>query len=292
MARLRDNGLTIVLLLLFAASIVGQWVAGWHVALEDAARHHQPGLSIWAYSGSPQFLSSVFENWESEFLQMSAYVVLTAMLVQRGSSESRDPDAPPRDADLAAQALKPGAPAVLRKGRLARALYARSLGLMLAMLFLASFILHWTQSARRRRGSARAWRGRSFHLRLSRRPRSVVRILPELAERIFIHRRAGVVVDLPSPERVARIEARRGAARGDGLVTAHGKEARGGLTCLVARTPGLKFARCANLMPERRNKCARRASKVRRPVAGAFPSHRAGFADARYMTPGPCPGGR
>lgn len=148
MTRLKDNGLTIVLLLLFAASIVGHWVTGWHVALADAARHHQPGLSLWAYGGSPQFLSSVFENWESEFLQMSAYVVLTAMLVQRGSSESRGPDAPLRDADLAAQARKPGAPAVLRKGRLARALYARSLGLVLAMLFLASFILHWTQSAR------------------------------------------------------------------------------------------------------------------------------------------------
>jgi glycerol uptake facilitator-like aquaporin len=148
MTRLRDNGLTIVLLILFAASIFGQWVAGWHVALEDAARHHQPGLSIWAYSASPQFLSSVFENWESEFLQMSAYVVLTAMLVQRGSSESRDPDAPPRDADLGSQALQPGAPAILRKGRLARAFYARSLGLALALLFLASFILHWTQSAR------------------------------------------------------------------------------------------------------------------------------------------------
>ena len=148
MSRFKDNSLTIVLLLLFAASIAGQWLTGWHVALEDAARHHQPGLSLLAYSASPRFLSSVFENWESEFLQMSAYVVLTAMLVQRGSSESRDPDAPPRDADVAAQSRKPGAPAILRKGRLARALYARSLGLVLALLFVASFVLHWTQSAR------------------------------------------------------------------------------------------------------------------------------------------------
>ena len=148
MSRFKDNSLTIVLLLLFAASIVGQWLTGWRVALEDAARHHQPGLSLLAYSASPRFLSSVFENWESEFLQMSAYVVLTAMLVQRGSSESRDPDAPPRDDDVAAQSRKPGAPAILRKGRLARALYARSLGLVLALLFVASFVLHWTQSAR------------------------------------------------------------------------------------------------------------------------------------------------
>jgi hypothetical protein len=145
---LRDNGLTIVLLLLFAVSIVGQWLTGWHVALEDAHRHNLARLSLMAYTVSPQFLSSVFENWESEFLQMSAYVVLTAFLFQRGSSESKDPDSPPRDGNLAEQALKPGAPAILRKGRLARALYAQSLGIVLATLFVLSFLMHWTQSAR------------------------------------------------------------------------------------------------------------------------------------------------
>lgn len=99
--RLRDNGLTIVLMVFFAASIVGQWVAGWHVANEDAVRHGGPLMSMSAYARSPEFLSSVFENWESEFLQMSAYVVLTAMLFQRGSAESKDPDkSEPRDQNL------------------------------------------------------------------------------------------------------------------------------------------------------------------------------------------------
>lgn len=148
MRLIRDNSLTIVLMLLFAGSIAGHWIAGWHVATEDAVRHGQAALSLGAYTISPEFLSSVFENWESEFLQMSAYVVLTAILVQRGSSESKDPDAPPRDRDLAAQGLKPAAPAALRAGRLARALYARSLGIALALLFLMSFVLHWTQSAK------------------------------------------------------------------------------------------------------------------------------------------------
>jgi hypothetical protein len=145
---LKDHSLTIVLLLLFAGSIFGQWLSGWHVALEDATRHHLPAVSLIAYTVSPEFLSSVFENWESEFLQMSAYVMLTAFLFQRGSSESRDPDDPPRDEDLASQALLPGAPAILRKGRLARAIYAHSLGLALGMLFIATFIMHWIQSAR------------------------------------------------------------------------------------------------------------------------------------------------
>ena len=147
MRLLRDNSLTIVLMLLFAASFLGQWLTGWRVAVEDAMRHNQPILSLGSYTLSAEFLSSVFENWESEFLQMSAYVILTASLVQRGSAESRDPDSPPRDNDLAAQAAKPGAPSILRWGPVARALYARSLGIALGLLFVLSFIMHWTQSA-------------------------------------------------------------------------------------------------------------------------------------------------
>jgi hypothetical protein len=145
----RDNGLTIALMTLFAASILGQWVAGWHVANDDALRHGEPLMSLWAYAISPDFLSSVFENWESEFLQMSAYVVLTAILFQRGSAESKDPDeTESRDRDLATQARKPDAPSILRWGPIWRALYARSLGIALALLFLASFLIHWTQSAK------------------------------------------------------------------------------------------------------------------------------------------------
>lgn len=145
---LKDNSLTLVLLTLFLISILGHWLTGWQVANQDALRHGEAVMSPIAYAVSAKFLSTVFENWESEFLQMAAYVVLTAMLIQRGSAESRKPDAPERDSNLEAEGLRPGAPAPLRMGRLARALYARSLGLVLALLFLTSFTLHWVQSAR------------------------------------------------------------------------------------------------------------------------------------------------
>jgi hypothetical protein len=84
MARLfRNNGLTIALLALFLATVTGQWIAGWHVDNEELTRHGEAAISLGAYTIDPAFLSSVFANWESEFLQMSAYVVLTAMLIQR-----------------------------------------------------------------------------------------------------------------------------------------------------------------------------------------------------------------
>jgi membrane protein implicated in regulation of membrane protease activity len=148
MAKLfKNNGLTLALILLFLASIVGQWISGWMVENESLTRHGQETISLAAYALDNEFISSVFENWESEFLQMSAYVVLTAMLIQKGSSESRDPDDPPRDEDLEAQARKPGAPRILRAGPAWRWIYAHSLGLALFMLFLISFGLHWWNSA-------------------------------------------------------------------------------------------------------------------------------------------------
>jgi hypothetical protein len=145
---LRNNSLTIVLMLLFAASIIGQWLTGWHVENEELARHGEEAISLGQYLWDPNFISTVFENWESEFLQMSAYVVLTAILIQKGSAESKAPDEPPRDADLDKQASKPGAPRILRAGAAARWLYAHSLGLTLFLLFIASFVIHWMGSAR------------------------------------------------------------------------------------------------------------------------------------------------
>lgn len=145
---LRDNGLTIVLMLLFLGSIIGQWLMGWRFENEELARHGQPLITLGQYATDAQFLSSVFENWESEFLQMAVFVVLTAWLIQKGSAESNAPGDPPRDADLDEQARKPGAAAILRTGWFGRSVYANSLGLVLALLFVLSFVLHWIFSAR------------------------------------------------------------------------------------------------------------------------------------------------
>lgn len=148
MRLLRDNGLTIVLMLLFGFSVTGHLIAGWRLQTDEAMRHGQHALTLLAYAQSAEFISSVFENWESEFLQMASYVMLTAVLFQKGSAESRDPASPTGEDELDAQKFNPHAPAVLRWGPLWRELYARSLGLALTALFIFSFVIHWTQSAR------------------------------------------------------------------------------------------------------------------------------------------------
>ena len=142
---IKDNSLTLVLMLMFAASLVGQWLTGWRVAVEDLQRHGQAAIGPLIYLSDPMFISTVFENWESEFLQMAVYVVLTAFLIQRGSSESKDPDAPERDR-LPSRNSK--APRFARVGGALGWLYAHSLGIALGLLFVASFLLHWTFSAK------------------------------------------------------------------------------------------------------------------------------------------------
>ena len=138
---LRNNGLSLVLSALFLVALAGQSVAGHRRYNDDQREHGQPALSYPAYLATPEFLEATMENWESEFLQMAAYVALTAMLFQKGSAESKAPDkqAP---VDRRPDPRRPGAPGPVRRGGLALAFYRHSLSLAFAALFLMSFSLH------------------------------------------------------------------------------------------------------------------------------------------------------
>lgn len=136
---LRDNGLTIALAAMFLFSVSGMIWSGHAVHNEALRQHGAAGIGVLAYLGSGEFLSALFENWESEFLQMSAYVMLTAVLFQRGSAESRDPDDPDRAGDELPEAARKRRPVLSW-------LYSHSLGIALAALFVVSFGLHWWAS--------------------------------------------------------------------------------------------------------------------------------------------------
>jgi hypothetical protein len=86
---LRDNGLSLTLFGLFLVCIVGQAVSGWRAQIEELRIHGQPLIGFFGYLTTGHFLSATFENWESEFLQMAVYVLVTVFLFQKGSSESK-----------------------------------------------------------------------------------------------------------------------------------------------------------------------------------------------------------
>lgn len=139
----RNNGLSIVLLGIFLATLFGQSITGFEVYNDEQRDHRQPQITFGAYLTTGHYIEAVFENWESEFLQDAAYVVLTVYLFQRGSSESKDPDqeeavdADPRDLDDDSEAPWP-----VRRGGIWLRMYENSLFLIFIALFLGAFALH------------------------------------------------------------------------------------------------------------------------------------------------------
>jgi hypothetical protein len=140
---LRDNGLSLTMFGLFLLLLLGHSVVGYYEYNADQHAHRQPAVRYGTYVTSGHFWVTVFENWESEFLQMAAYVILTALLFQRGSAESKDPDAPEAvDEDPRHHQQNPKAPGPVRQRGVALKLYAHSLSITLGLLFCFSFLGH------------------------------------------------------------------------------------------------------------------------------------------------------
>ena len=83
-----DNALLIVLMGFFLLFWIAQAGSGWAVHNKELEELKQHTLTLAQYLASSHFWSATAENWESEFLQLAAYVVLTIHLKQRGSAES------------------------------------------------------------------------------------------------------------------------------------------------------------------------------------------------------------
>ena len=147
---LRENGLSIVWLgLFFITFIFGQSVVGHREYNNDQKEHGRPEVAYTEYLLSPHFAEATMENWESEFLQMFLFIVLTACLYQKGSAESKKLDEEEAvDRDPRASKDKQDAPWPVRHGGFILKLYEHSLSLAFLLLFLLSFLAHAAGGAR------------------------------------------------------------------------------------------------------------------------------------------------
>lgn len=137
---LRRHGLSLVMLGgFFVVFFVGQIFTGHRDYNAARAKHGASTASLGEYLQSGHFAEATAENWESEFLQMFVYVAATAFLYQKGSAESKDPDA--RHPHHCTQA-RPDSPWPVRRGGWWLRLYEHSLSLALLTLFLAAFTWH------------------------------------------------------------------------------------------------------------------------------------------------------
>ncbi|MDR0182162.1 DUF6766 family protein [Lysobacter arvi] len=143
---LRNNGLSLVLLACLILPLIGQTLTGHEVYNDELVREGGAPLSLAQYLTSGHLVSSIFENWESEFLQMGMYVLLTVALRQKGSAESRPMSEPDEDEPT----LEPGPkPWPVRVGGFWLTLYRHSLAIAFGLLFALSFVLHLSGSWRR-----------------------------------------------------------------------------------------------------------------------------------------------
>jgi len=141
------NALSLACFAFFAVFLVAQSLTGWHSAVADAIGHGGASFSYWHYLTTGHFAEATFENWESEFLQMGAFILLTAFLLQKGSGESKQDHDDPRDEDPRHHRDDPDAPWPVRRGGAWLRIYENSLLIAFAVLFLGSFVGHLVSGA-------------------------------------------------------------------------------------------------------------------------------------------------
>ena len=82
-------GLSLAFCILFLTSWAAHGVAEWQVYTDQQTSHNQP-TELGDFAA--EFAQSTLENWQSEFLQLFSFVVMSALLIHRGSAESKDGD--------------------------------------------------------------------------------------------------------------------------------------------------------------------------------------------------------
>jgi hypothetical protein len=137
-----DHSLSIVLFALFFVFIAGLSVTGHRHENNELEIHGQTTMAYAEYLRSPEFGEAVFENWESEFLQMGALVVFTIWFRQKGSADSKKLKGENAVDTESRYSIIHASTWSNRKKAIKSAIYGNSLSLALFSLFIISFVLH------------------------------------------------------------------------------------------------------------------------------------------------------
>nr|WP_295926788.1 DUF6766 family protein [uncultured Dyadobacter sp.] len=135
------NGLSIVFISLFIAALIAQAFFGWKQHNDELMQLGAGPIAFKPYLSSGHFFSSTFENFQSEFLQMALYVILTISLRQIGSAESKDL-VKAEEVDREPDPSKADAPGPVKRGGWQLWLYQHSLSITFVLLFVLSWIGH------------------------------------------------------------------------------------------------------------------------------------------------------
>jgi hypothetical protein len=149
---LRENGLSLVFLTFFVLAVAAQAIAGWDEFNNDATAHSEATISLGRYLTSSSFGNALLENWQSEYLQFTLYILLTVWFVQRGSPESKKPGKEGRESDedqrVGAHARR-DSPRWAGVGGVRTRLYSNSLLIVMGTIWMLSWfgqsVTGWSQ---------------------------------------------------------------------------------------------------------------------------------------------------
>jgi hypothetical protein len=145
MRHLRNHSLSLFFLTIFVAALIGQAIVGHAEYNNEAIAHESETLSFWGYVVSPDFGQAVMENWQSEYLQFTLFILATVWFVQKGSPESKKLDEAGRESDeqqrVGAHA-GPNSPKWARARGLKLFLYENSLLIVMGSIWLGSWFAH------------------------------------------------------------------------------------------------------------------------------------------------------
>jgi hypothetical protein len=156
---LREQSLSLVFLALFLAALCGQAVAGWNEYNNDETAHAlmqgetPQTISLGRYLTSSSFAQAVTENWQSEYLQFTLFILLTVWFIQKGSPESKQPGEEGGQSDkeqLVGEHAKPSSPKWARVGGWRTWVYSNSLVIVMATIWVwcwfAQSVTGWSEN--------------------------------------------------------------------------------------------------------------------------------------------------
>ena len=85
----KNFGLSLAFCLLFFITWVAQGIAQWQTYTDQQREHREP-VEIGDFVSD--FSQATLENWQSEFLQLFSFTIMAAVLIHKGSAESKDSD--------------------------------------------------------------------------------------------------------------------------------------------------------------------------------------------------------
>jgi hypothetical protein len=138
-----ENSLSLFFGGIFLATLVAQSFAGQHAYNAEQLEHGAQPVSWLDYVLSPDFGGAVLENWQSEFLQFSLFILATVWLVQKGSNESKNLEdvGPESKQKQKLEGFAPeNAPRWAKVSDWRRVVYENSLLIVMTLIFFACWL--------------------------------------------------------------------------------------------------------------------------------------------------------